>query len=104
MDFEKYTDKSKQIIQAAQALALRSGHQRFMPEHVLVSLLDDREHLAEKLIRACGAEAGMVKSRAEDALNAMPKVEGSGAGQLYVSPETARLFDSAGQDRWESRG
>ncbi len=29
MDFEKYTDKSKQIIQAAQELALRSGHQRF---------------------------------------------------------------------------
>ena len=39
MDLEKYTDKSKQIVQsAAQELALRSGHQRFMPEHVLASL------------------------------------------------------------------
>ncbi len=97
MDFEKYTDKSKQLIQAAQALALRMNHQRFMPEHLLSALMEDREHLAEKLIRACGGDAGTVAARAEDAVNAIPKVEGSGAGQLYVSPEIARLFDTAEQ-------
>src|SRR5580698_6879506 len=97
MDFEKYTDKSKQVIQAAQALALRHNNQRFLPEHLLASLLDDRERLSEKLIRACGGDAGMVASRAEDAVNAIPKVEGSGAGQLYVLPELARVFDLAEQ-------
>jgi len=97
MDFEKYTDKSKQIVQAAQALALRHSHQRFMPEHLLLALMDDREHMSEKLIRACGADAGVVASRAEDAVNAIPKVEGSGAGQLYVAPELARVFDAAEQ-------
>jgi len=97
MDFEKYTDKSKQIIQAAQALALRHSHQRVMPEHMLLALMDDREHLSEKLIRACGSDAGMVAGRAEDAVNAIPKVEGSGAGQLYISPEVARAFDAAEQ-------
>ena len=98
MDFEKYTDKSKQIIQAAQALALRHSHQRVMPEHLLVSLMEDREHLSEKLIRACGGDPGLVASRAEDAVNAIPKVEGSGAGQLYVSPEIARDLRSGRAD------
>ncbi|MDE3060843.1 MAG: ATP-dependent chaperone ClpB [Pseudomonadota bacterium] len=97
MDFEKYTDKSKQIVQAAQALALRSGHQRFVPEHVLFALLDDRERMAEQLIRSCGGDPARLRAAAENALKAIPKVEGSGAGQLFVTPEAARLFDSAEQ-------
>ena len=87
MDLEKYTDRSRGFIQSAQGLALRSGHQRFTPEHVLKVLLDDEEGLAAGLIRAAG----------ETALSKMPKVEGSGAGQLYLAPETARLFEQAEQ-------
>jgi ATP-dependent Clp protease ATP-binding subunit ClpB len=94
MDFEKYTDKSKQIIQAAQGLALRHNHQRFMPEHLLAALMDDREHLAERLIRSCGGDAAKIAQNAKNAVNAIPKVEGSGAGQLYISPEIARFFET----------
>ena len=97
MNFEKYTDKSRQVIEAAQAIALRSSHQRFAPEHVLAALMDDRERLSEKLINAAGGNADEVASRAEAAVKAMPKVEGSGAGQLYADPQLARLFDSAEQ-------
>jgi len=97
MNFEKYTEKSKQMVQAAQTLALRSSHQRFSPEHLLAALLEDREHLAEKLIRAAGGDAGKLQKTAEDALAAIPKVEGSGAGQLYVTQEQAKIFDSAEQ-------
>ena len=57
MDFEKYTDKSRQIVQSAQALALRSGHQQLTPEHFLVTLLEDREHIAENL----SAPAGVIR-------------------------------------------
>ncbi len=97
MKLEKYTDKSKQLIEAAQSLALRRGHQRFMPEHVLAAMMDDRERIAEKLIRACGGKPDMVSERVQAALAAIPKVEGSGAGQLYITPEIARFFESAEQ-------
>ncbi len=50
MDFEKYTERSKGFVQAAQMLALREGHQRFLPEHLLKVLLDDKEGLAANLI------------------------------------------------------
>jgi len=96
MDFEKYTDKSQKIIETAQTLALRASHQRFAPEHILSALMDDRERIAEKLIRASGGDGGQVADAVEAALAVIPKVQGSGA-QMYVDPETARLFDMAEQ-------
>ena len=41
MNFDKYTDRSRGFVQAAQSLALREGHQQFSPEHLLKVLLDD---------------------------------------------------------------
>ena len=52
MEFENYTERSRGFVQAAQTLALRLGHQRFTPEHILKVLLDDKEGLAANLIGA----------------------------------------------------
>ena len=95
MDLERYTERSRGFVQAAQALALREGHQRFAPEHVLKVLLDDPEGLSANLIKAAGGDPKRALDLAEAALAKLPKVEGSGAGQLYLAPETARLFDQA---------
>jgi ATP-dependent Clp protease ATP-binding subunit ClpB len=95
MDFEKYTERSRGFVQAAQALALREGHQRFLPEHILKVLLDDPEGLASNLIGAAGGDPKVALANTEAALRKQPKVEGSGAGQLYLDPATARLFDQA---------
>ena len=56
MDIDKYTERSKGFIQSAQGLALRSGHQRLMPEHLLKILLEDKEGLCANLIRAAGGD------------------------------------------------
>ncbi|MGI9508049.1 MAG: ATP-dependent chaperone ClpB [Geminicoccaceae bacterium] len=95
MDFEKYTERARGFIQSAQSLALRDGHQRFVPEHVLKVLLDDSEGLAGNLIQAAGGNPAEALKQVEATLAKMPKVEGSGAGQLYLAPETARLFEQA---------
>ena len=95
MEFEKYTERSRGLIQAAQTLALRSNHQRLTPEHVLKVLLDDKEGLAANLIRAAGGDPAAVLQKVEAELAGQPSIEGSGAGQLYLAPETARLFESA---------
>jgi ATP-dependent Clp protease ATP-binding subunit ClpB len=95
MDIEKYTERSRGFVQAAQSLAQRSGHQRLTPEHILNILLDDREGLAANLIRAASGDPARALSGVEAALAKLPKVEGGGAGQLYLAPETARLFEAA---------
>ena len=95
MNLEKYTERARGFVQAAQSLALREGHQQFTPEHVLKVLLDDEEGLAAGLIDRAGGNSRQALTEVEAALAKLPKVEGSGAGQLYMAPMTARLFDNA---------
>jgi ATP-dependent Clp protease ATP-binding subunit ClpB len=95
MEFEKYTERSRGFIQSAQSLALREGHQRFAPEHVLKVLLDDEEGLAAGLINAAGGDSRAALRTVEAVLAKTPKVSGGGAGQVYLSPEMARVFESA---------
>ena len=95
MNLEKYTERARGFVQAAQSLALREGHQQFTPEHLLKVLLDDEEGLAAGLIDRAGGNSREALRQVELALAKLPKVQGSGAGQLYLAPTTARLFDNA---------
>jgi ATP-dependent Clp protease ATP-binding subunit ClpB len=95
MELEKYTERSKGFVQSAQNLALRSGHQRLTPEHLLKVLLEDTEGLCANLIRSAGGDSKAALMATDAALQKQPRVEGSGAGQVYLSPELARVFDQA---------
>ena len=95
MNFENYTERARGFIQSAQSLAVREGNQQFTPEHVLKVLLDDPEGLAAGLIDRAGGNSREALQQTELALKKLPSVQGSGAGQLYLAPTTARLFDSA---------
>jgi ATP-dependent Clp protease ATP-binding subunit ClpB len=95
MNIEKYTERARGFIQSAQSLAMRDGHQQFSPLHMLKVLLDDSEGLAGSLIDRAGGNSRAILKATEDALNKLPKVSGSGAGQVYLAPELARAFDAA---------
>ena len=95
MNIEKYTERARGFIQSAQSLALREGHQQFTPEHILKVLLDDEEGLASGLIDKAGGRSQDARVQTDLALGKIPKVQGAGAGQLYLAPTTARIFDNA---------
>ena len=95
MNFDIYTERSKGFIQSAQGLALRSGHQRVTPEHLLKVLLEDKEGLAANLIRVAGGQPERALAQTEAELAKLPRVEGAGAGQIFMAPESARVFDQA---------
>ena len=95
MNFEKYTDRAKGFVQSAQSMALREGHQQFAPEHLLKVLLDDSEGLAAGLIDRSGGNSRQALQAVEAALAKIPKVTGSGSGQVYLAPQLARVFDAA---------
>src|SRR5205085_1928373 len=97
MEYEKYTDRAKGFLQSAQTMALRRGHQRLTPEHLLKVLLEDTEGLCANLIRAAGGDPKPALQAVDADLDRLPKVEGSGAGQVYMSPELARVFEQAEQ-------
>ena len=95
MNFEIYTERSRGFVQSAQSLALREGNQQFTPEHLLKVLLDDPEGLCAGLIQRAGGDPRLVLADTEAALKKLPKVGGSGAGQVYLAPALARVFTAA---------
>jgi len=97
MDFEKYSERSRGFIQSAQTMAQRAGHQQLTPLHILKVLLEDQEGLAANLMQAAGADPKRALQLCEGELSKMPKVEGSGAGQIYLAQETNQLFEQAEQ-------
>ncbi len=95
MNFEKFTDRARGFVQSAQGLALREGHQQFAPDHLLKVLLDDPEGLAAGLIDRSGGNSRQALQQVEAALAKRPSVSGGGAGQVYLDPALARVFDAA---------
>jgi len=94
MNIDLYSDRAKQAIQSAQSLALARRHQQLAPEHLLKVLLEERDGLTRALLQSAGGRPDEADRAAEAALGKLPKVEG-GSGQLYMKPETARVFADA---------
>ncbi len=97
MDIEKFTERARGFLQAAQTIAIREFHQQITPQHLLKALLDDEEGAAAGLIRAAGGDAKSALSAVEAELVRLPKVHGSGAGQPQITPDLVRLLDAAQQ-------
>jgi ATP-dependent Clp protease ATP-binding subunit ClpB len=93
MNTEKYTERARGFVQAAQTIALREGHQQFSPEHLLKALLDDDQGAASGLIERAGGKSAEVRRAVDLALGKLPKVEGGNG--LYLTPQLARVFETA---------
>ncbi len=95
MNFDKLTEKVKTFLQEAQTLATRHSHQSLEPEHMLKVMLDDADGLVSKLVRICDGNFEQLKRSIDAAISKFPVVEGSGAGQLRLSSDLAKIFANA---------
>jgi len=96
MNMDKFTERARGFVQAAQTIALREDHQRLTPAHLLKALLDDDQGMAAKLIGRAGGAATQVAQSNDLALAKLPKVQG-GDGQIYMDPQMAKVLDQAQQ-------
>ncbi len=94
MDLNKFTERARGFVQAAQTIALREGHQRLAPEHILKALMDDDQGLASNLITRAGGAPARVVEALDAAIAKIPKVSGD-AGQVYLDGQTAKVLDEA---------
>jgi ATP-dependent Clp protease ATP-binding subunit ClpB len=94
MNLEKFTERSRGFLQAAQTIAMREGHQRVMPEHLLKALMDDDQGLSANLIRRSGGAPERVTEAVNAAVAKTPKVSG-GSGEVYVDTLLVRVLDEA---------
>ena len=95
MDFEKFTEKSRTFLQHAQTLATRSDHQSLEPEHLLKVMLEDDDGIIPRLVAESGGDVAKLTKSLNAALTKFPSVTGSGAGQLRISGDLAKILDNA---------
>ncbi len=93
MNLEKFTERSRGFIQAAQVIATRDSHQRLAPEHLLRAVMDDDEGLASNLIRRAGGEPARVTEALALAMGKLPKVTGD--AQPFMDPGLVKVLDEA---------
>jgi ATP-dependent Clp protease ATP-binding subunit ClpB len=98
MNLEKFTDRAKGFLQAAQTVAIRMNHQRISPAHILKALLEDGEGMASGLIQRAGGNAGFATAEIDEALSKVPQVSGGGAQQTPgLDNDAVRVLDQAEQ-------
>ena len=97
MNFDKFTDRSKGFVQAAEAVARGRKHQVLLPEHLLKALLEDGEGLAARLVTNAGGDAARALSLTDQALAKVPVVDGGGALQVFMDRRLSAVFDQAGR-------
>ena len=100
MDINRLTDKAQQLLQAAQAIALRRNHQQIEPEHVLFAMLAQEEGMAAGALRKAGAEPAAMRQRLERELDKLPKVTTVQGNEDHVrlSPRLVRVLTQAEED------
>jgi ATP-dependent Clp protease ATP-binding subunit ClpB len=94
MNLDKFTERSRGFLQAAQTIAMRENHQKLAPEHLLKALMDDDQGLAANLISRAGGAPDRVRQANDTMLGKIPKVSGD-AGQIYMDATTGRVLDEA---------
>ena len=93
MNLEKFTERSRGFLQAAQTIATRESHQRLAPEHLLKAIMDDDQGLASNLIRRAGGEPARVAEAVTLTLAKMTKVTGD--AQPFMDPGLVKVLDEA---------
>ncbi len=96
MDFEKLTNKSKSLVQDVVNLASQKKHQYISPEHILKTLLDDKDTVIPELLEKSGGNVDNIRRAADDAVAKIPQVSGA-AVQSLMSQEFTRVMQEAEQ-------
>ncbi|MCJ7596269.1 MAG: AAA family ATPase, partial [Desulfobacterales bacterium] len=98
MRFDKFTLKGQEMIQSAQQLGDRFGHQQIEPEHLLRAILEQKEGVIPPILGKIGANQNQLIKEVESILERMPSVSGGGAGQVYISPRAKAVLDHASEE------
>ena len=93
MNLEKFTERSRGFLNAAQTIAMRETHQRLVPEHLLKALMDDDQGMSANLIRRAGGAPERVVQAVDLALGKQPKVTGN--AQPFMDQGVVRILDEA---------
>ncbi len=93
MNLEKFTERARGFVQAAQTIAIRENHQKLSPEHLLKALMDDEQGLASNLIRKAGGDVAQIGTGLALAMGKIARVTGN--AQPFMDSALVKIFDEA---------
>jgi len=97
MQTDHYTQRSQGMLQNAQLLAVREGHQQLSPLHLLKVLIDDQDGLCASVVKNAAGNIGQLEQKILAGLKRIPSVSGTAAGNVYISQELAKALEAAEQ-------
>ena len=95
MNLNQFTQKSVEAVQAAQQMASAWQNQQIEQEHLLLALLEQQEGLIPQLMQKAGVEPAALRQKLTAAVERLPQVSGSGAGQMYLSRDLEQALNEA---------
>ena len=95
MNLNQFTQKSVEAVQAAQQMASARQNQQIEQEHLLLALLEQQEGLIPQLMQKAGVEPAALRQKLTAAVERLPQVSGSGAGQMYLSRDLEQALNEA---------
>ena len=95
MNLNQFTQKSVEAVQAAQQMASARQNQQIEQEHLLLALLEQKEGLIPQLMQKAGVDATSLRQKLTAAVERLPQVSGSGAGQMYLSRDLEQALNEA---------
>ena len=97
MNMEKLTQKSREVIQAANSLAIENQNQQIEQVHLLSALLEQNGGLIPQLFEKMGVAVENVQIQLKSAIDALPAVTGSGrkADEVYITQDVDRALREA---------
>lgn len=97
MDLQKFTQKSRDAVMAAQSLALEYQNQALEQEHLMVALLTQENSLIAQLFKKMDVEPGNVQAALMQAVQSFPRVSGGGreADKIYITQELDKALLAA---------
>lgn len=95
MEFEKFTLEAQEAFASAQKLVISRKQQQIDVEHLLISIINQKSGIALQILQKLGVNIGWVLSQLEDEINRLPRVEGAGEGQIYVSARLNQVVTEA---------
>jgi ATP-dependent Clp protease ATP-binding subunit ClpB len=95
MQFDKFTMKSQEAVQESQSIAEKNGHQEIKPEHLLAALLEQKDGVIIPVLQKMGVNLASLKDDAKHLIDNLPKVSGSGFGQVYASQPFKKVLDQS---------
>ena len=95
MQFDKFTIKSQEAIQAAQQIAQGKSNQEIQSVHLAKAILEQPEGVVVPVFQKMGVDPAIILMELNKIIDKIPQVSGSGVGQAYISVELNKVLDKA---------